>query len=100
MTRTDNPCRIDGVDLLEASFNFLTPQARLEGKFAYIDSKGETSVGYGNRPGGWSAETMELLELLKKSMEQDMLRTLFSGESTEGSGDESHSTTGDGVPEL
>lgn len=100
MTPSDQKCRIDAVEVLEADFNFLGPVPRISAKYAYLDSKTGDRLGSGNRNQEWSAETLEKLEELIASMERDIIKTVFSGESTVDGGSGAADPTSDGVPSL
>lgn len=99
MTRSDGQCRIDGLEVLEVEFDFITSLPRLSAKYAYVNSTTGERLGSGHRNQAWSAQTLELLEGLKLSMERDVTAVLFSGENVDdGSG--AVEPTSDGVPSL
>lgn len=100
MTKSEGKNRIDAVEVLEVSFDFLTPVPRMTAKYAYMDSGSGDRLGFGNRNQAWSAETLSRLEGLVESMERDVVGSVFSGESTEGGVSGPLDPTSDGVPAL
>lgn len=77
MTKGDGPCVIDAVAVGEVEINLLGPSPRLTSKHALIQTETGMRFGAGNWNTGWSPETMQRLQALITSMEQDICQGLF-----------------------
>lgn len=78
-TRGEGPSKIDGVEVGEFQVDFLSnPMPVLNAKFALVNVDESMRLGF-SHSNAWSAETMEHLETLKKSMETDICRRYFGG---------------------
>ena len=72
--------KFDGIAIGELSANFLAPTVHMEGKAAFVNSDTGTTHGW-TKSTRWSEETIKKLQELKESMERDLAKDHFVGES-------------------
>ena len=100
MTKGEGACRIDAVEVLEVSLDLTSGQPRLSAKYAYADSTSTERLGFGHRNQAWGAETLEAVESLLRSMEEDIAKLVFRAGPPADGGTPANDTTTDGVPSL
>jgi hypothetical protein len=79
MLKGEGLIRIDGLAVGEVSVNLLSPDIHMAVKYAFVNSLTAERFGSGNRNTDWSSETIQKLAELIQAIEQDLVRTMFSG---------------------
>lgn len=79
MKLTDAPSRIVGVQLGEATLNFLqTGATPIRAKFALLGKEGD-ATGFVDITGPWSDKTLDALRTFMEVLEEEAVQRLFDG---------------------
>lgn len=99
MTRTEARCRVNGLVVAEVTIKNYTDMPGMDATYALLEHSDKPPVTHGKctaNQTNWSGKTVELMERLIHSMEEDLMQVHFNierkemidGEGTESGGSE------------